>query len=288
MLEKITAPSILAQKGQKKIKMITAYDTPSAQIADKAGADIILVGDSLATVILGYETTLSATMDAMIHHTAAVVRAKTHSLVVGDMPWLSFHVSEEDTIRNAGRFIREAGAQAVKLEGGRKRLNVIKSLLNAEIPVMGHLGLTPQSFYTTGGYKVQGKTSKLAMDLVEEAKILSNAGIFALVLECIPDILAQIITKSINIPTIGIGSGPCCDGQVLVFHDVLGLNFGHVPKFVRSYANISEVATKALSNFFDDIESGSFPSENESYHLDKDIYKELTSKIEPKKQPHKA
>jgi len=280
-MEKITAPSILAQKGQKKIKMITAYDTPSAQIADKAGADIILVGDSLATVILGYETTLSATMDAMIHHTAAVARAKPHSLVVGDMPWLSFHVSEEETIRNAARFIH-AGAQAVKLEGGRKRLNVIKSLLNAEIPVMGHLGLTPQSFYTTGGYKVQGKTSKLAMDLVEEAKILSNAGIFALILECIPDKLAQIITNSVDIPTIGIGSGPYCDGQVLVFHDALGLNFGHVPKFVRSYASLSKIAVDALSKFFADIESGKFPADNESYHMDKAILKELKNNLKRK------
>lgn len=275
-MEKITVPIIQAKKGQEKIKMITAYDTPSAQIVDKAGADIILVGDSLATVILGYETTLSATMDAMIHHTAAVARAKPHSLVIGDMPWLSFHVSEEEAIRNAGRFIH-AGAQAVKLEGGRKRLGVIKSLLDAEIPVMGHIGLTPQSFYATGGYKVQGKTTKIAMELVKEARALASAGVFALVLEGIPDKLAQIITESISIPTIGIGAGLHCDGQVLVFHDVLGLNFGHIPKFVRQYANISEVSIKAITKFFSDIESGSFPSENESYHLDKTILKELTN-----------
>lgn len=283
MQEKITVPTILAQKGQQKIKMITAYDTPSAQIADKAGADIILVGDSLATVILGYETTLSATMDTMIHHTSAVARAKPHSLIVGDMPWLSFHISEKETIRNAGRFIREAGAQAVKLEGGRKRLNIIKSLLDAEIPVMGHLGLTPQSFYAMGGYRVQGKTTKAAAELVEDARVLAAAGVFALVLEGIPDKLAQIITKAISIPTIGIGAGPYCDGQVLVFHDVLGLNFGHVPKFVRPYANLSKTAIRALSKFFSDIESGKFPSDDESYHLDEKTLKEIKSHLKKNK-----
>lgn len=283
MQEKITAPIIKAQKGQKKIKMITAYDTPSAQIADKAGADIILVGDSLTTVILGYETTLSATMDTMVHHTAAVTRAKPHSLIVGDMPWLSFHVSEKETIRNAGRLIREAGAQAVKLEGGRKRLNMIKALLDAEIPVMGHLGLTPQSFYAMGGYRVQGKNTKIAMDLIEDAVALAEAGVFALILEGIPDKLAQIITQSISIPTIGIGAGPHCDGQVLVFHDVLGLNFGHIPKFVRPYANLSSTAIQSLTQFFNDIESGAFPSENESYHMDKTILKELTGNLKRKK-----
>ncbi len=279
MQEKITVPAILAKKGQQKIKMITAYDMPSAQIADKAGADIILVGDSLTTVILGYETTLSATMDTMIHHAAAVARAKPHSLIVGDMPWLSFHVSEEETIRNAGRFIREAGAQAIKLEGGRKRLNIIKALLDAEIPVMGHLGLTPQSFYAMGGYRVQGKGTKDAVELVKDAQALADAGVFALVLEGIPDKLAQIITKSISIPTIGIGAGVYCDGQVLVFHDVLGLNFGHVPKFARIYANLSKTAIRALSKFFSDIESGKFPSSGESYHLDEKTLKEIKSNL---------
>lgn len=274
-MEKITAPMILAKKGKQKIKMITAYDAPSAQIADKAGADIILVGDSLATVILGYETTLSATMDIMIHHTAAVARAKPHSLIIGDMPWMSFHVSQEEAIRNAGRFVREAGAQAVKLEGGRKRLNIIKSLLDAEIPVMGHLGLTPQSFNSIGGYRVQGKSTKAAIELIEDAQALAEAGVFALVLEGIPDKIAQIITNSISIPTIGIGAGPHCDGQVLVFHDVLGLNLGHVPKFVRLYANLSKTAIQALSKFFTDIESGKFPSDSESYHLDEKTFQEI-------------
>lgn len=279
MQEKITVPTILAKKGQQKIKMITVYDAPSAQIADKAGADIILVGDSLTTVILGHETTLSATMDTMIHHTSAVARAKPHSLIVGDMPWLSFHVSEEETIRNAGRFIREAGAQAIKLEGGRKRLNIIKALLDAEIPVMGHIGLTPQSFYAMGGYHVQGKNTKAAAELVKDARALAASGVFALVLEGIPDKLAQIITQSIDIPTIGIGAGVYCDGQVLVFHDVLGLNFGHIPKFVRPYANLSKTAIKALSKFFSDIESGKFPSDDESYHLDEKTLKEIKSHL---------
>lgn len=277
MHEKITVPIIQTQKGKKKIKMITAYDMPSALIADKAGADIILVGDSLTTVILGHETTLSATVETMIHHTVAVARAKPRSLIVGDMPWLSFHVSLEESIRNAGRFIREGGAQAVKLEGGRKRLDVIKALLDAEIPVMGHIGLTPQSIYSMGGYKVQGKTAEIAVDLIKDAIALADAGVFSIVLEGIPDKIARIITKSIKIPTIGIGAGPHCDGQVLVFHDVLGLNFGHVPKFVRSYASLSDTAIKSLSNFFKDIDSGNFPSDKESYHIEEDIIKEVNA-----------
>lgn len=278
MNEKVTVPYIKSQKGICKIKMITAFDTPSAHIADQAGADIILVGDSLATAVLGYETTLPVTIETMIHHTSAVARAKPRCLIVADMPWLSFHVSVEETVRNAARLIREGQAQAVKLEGGRKRLNMVRALLDAEIPVMGHIGLTPQSFNTTGGYHVQGKTLQIARDLIQDARELSETGIFSLVLEGIPGELAAIITSSIPVPTIGIGAGKDCDGQVLVYNDVLGLNFGHIPKFVRSYADLSSISVKALSKFFEDIETGSFPSETESYHLDEKILKDLKSR----------
>jgi 3-methyl-2-oxobutanoate hydroxymethyltransferase len=264
---KITVPTIKARKGNGKIKMITAYDTPSAMIVDQAGADIILVGDSLATTILGFETTLEATIEIMLHHTAAVARAKPNALIVGDMPWLSYHISIEETVRNAGRFIREAKAEAVKIEGGKNRVETIKALINAEIPVMGHIGLTPQSIHSMGGYKVQGKNETDAKNLIEDAKALEKAGVFALVLEGIPDVLAKKITKAVNIPTIGIGAGKHCDGQVLVFHDVLGLNFGHIPKFVRQYANLKDTAIDALKDFFKDIDSGNFPSDAESYHI---------------------
>ena len=280
---KITAPIIQTQKGTKKIKMITAYDTPSAVIADKAGADIILVGDSLTTTVLGHENTIQATMDIMVHHTAAAARAKPNALIVGDMPWLSYHVSIEETVRNAGRFIREGKAEAIKIEGGKNRTETIQALVSAEIPVMGHIGLTPQSVHSMGGYKVQGKNTKDASKLIEDAKALEKAGVFSIVLEGIPDILAKKITKAINIPTIGIGAGPHCDGQVLVFHDVLGLNFGHVPKFVRQYANLGDQAINALKQFFADIESENFPSDAESYHLNKDSQQEFQTTLKKKK-----
>ncbi len=254
MREKVTVPAIQARKGGPKIKMVTAYDAPSARIADRAGADIILVGDTLAHVVLGYDDTLSATMDVMIHHTAAVARAKPGALIVGDMPWLSYHVSVEEAVRNAGRFIREGRAECVKLEGGRKRLAVIEAILAAEIPVMGHLGLTPQSIHVMGGYRVQGKRAEAARELVADAHKLAAAGVFAIVLEGVPDVLAQIVTQEVPVPTIGIGAGPHCDGQVLVYHDLLGLYEGRVPKFVRQYAHLADVATEALQGFFADVQ----------------------------------
>ncbi len=268
MQNKVTVPMIKARKGGDKLKMVTAYDAPMAQVADRAGADIILVGDSLATTVLGYEDTLPATIDIMIHHTAAVARAKPAALIVGDMPWLSYHISVEETVRNAGRLLREGHAEVVKLEGGRKRLPMVEAILAAEIPVMGHLGLTPQSIHTMGGYRVQGKNSDAARALLDDARALAEAGVFAIVLEGIPDVLAQVITEEIAIPTIGIGAGPHCDGQVLVFHDVLGFGSGHYPKFVRPYANLTETATEALSRFFADIQAGTFPAETETYHTD--------------------
>jgi 3-methyl-2-oxobutanoate hydroxymethyltransferase len=270
MRDKVTVPAIQARKGGLKIKMVTAYDAPSARIADRAGADIILVGDTLAHVVLGFDDTLPATVDIMIHHTAAVARAKPGALVLGDMPWLSYHLSVEETVRNAGRLLREGGAEAVKLEGGRKRLPMIEALLSAEIPVMGHLGLTPQSIHTMGGYRVQGKRAEAARELLEDARALAAAGVFGIVLEGVPNILAQMVTQEVPVPTIGIGAGPYCDGQVLVFHDVLGLYDGRVPKFVRQYAHLADEATEALQRFFADVQEGTFPSDAESYHMDEE------------------
>jgi len=247
--------------------MLTAYDYPSAKVADAAGADIILVGDSLGMVVLGYPDTLSVTVDDMIHHTRAVVRGVSHALVVGDMPYLSYHVNVEESVRNAGRFI-QAGAHAVKIEGGKaSRIKVVEAICDAEIPVMGHVGLTPQSVNAMGGFKVQGKGVEEARRLIDEARALEQAGCFSLVLECVPAELAAFITERISIPTIGIGAGPSCDGQVLVFHDVLGLYDGHTPKFVRKYAHLADEMKTALSNFLTDVREGRFPDEKtESFH----------------------
>jgi 3-methyl-2-oxobutanoate hydroxymethyltransferase len=267
MPDKITAPSIRARKGGEKLAVITAYDAPSARIADGAGADIILVGDSLGNAVLGFDDTLSVTVDIMVRHTAAVTRTKPKALVVGDMPWLSYHLSAADSVRNAARFIVEGGAGAVKLEGGRKRLPMVEAILAAEIPVMGHLGLTPQSVHAMGGFKVQAKLAEAASELVADAQALAEAGAFAIVLEGIPDIVAEEVTRCVPIPTIGIGAGAHCDGQVLVFHDVLGLSAGTPPKFVRRYADLGEEATQAVKRFFDDVRSGAFPSQAETYHM---------------------
>ncbi|MGB9357956.1 MAG: 3-methyl-2-oxobutanoate hydroxymethyltransferase [Acidimicrobiia bacterium] len=264
----VTAPMIRARKGGAKIRMTTAYDFPTARIADRAGADIILVGDSVANVVLGHDDTLAANVDMMVHHTAAVARAEPRALIVGDMPWMSYHVSPEDTVLNAARLVREGGAAAVKLEGGRKRVEMIEAVVDAEIPVMGHLGLTPQSVNAMGGYRVQGKEAQAAYEMISDANALVDAGVFSLVLEGVPDRVAQIITAEIPVPTIGIGAGSSCDGQVLVIHDVLGLGGGeYLPKFVRSYANLADDAVEALERFFMDIEAGTFPSEDETYHM---------------------
>ncbi len=267
MPDKVTAPVVRAAKGGEKLRMVTAYDTPTALIADRAGADIILVGDSLANVVLGYADTLQATVDVMVHHTAAVSRAAPRAMVVGDMPWLSYHVSVEQSVVNAGRLVREGGAEAVKLEGGRKRLRVVAALLDAEIPVMGHIGLTPQSVRAMGGYKVQGKDLGCARDLIADAVALADAGVFSIVLEGVPDLLAALITETVPVPTIGIGAGPDTDGQVLVFHDVLGLHEERMPKFVRTYATLFDDAVQALERFFADVQSGGFPSAEESYTM---------------------
>ena len=261
------APAIRARKGDgTPLVMVTAYDTPSARIVDDAGADIILVGDSVAMVVLGYDDTLSVTVDDMAHHTAAVARAKPKAMVVADMPWMSYHVSREDTVRNAARLLR-AGASAVKLEGGRKRLDMVGAILDAEIPVMGHLGLTPQSVHMLGGFKVQAKEFDAARALLDDAVALAEAGCFAIVLECVPDAVATMVTEAVPVPTIGIGAGVHCDGQVLVFHDLLGLGGGRAPKFVRRYADLRGDATMAVAQFADDVRTGRYPSEAETYHF---------------------
>ncbi len=269
---KMTVPKISARKvrtGEPALAMVTAYDAPGARAASEAGIDMILVGDSVAMVVLGYDDTLQVTIDDMAHHTRAVARAKPDCLIVGDLPWMSYHVSVEETVRNAAELIR-AGAQCVKLEGGRKRLPMIEALIDAEIPVMGHIGLTPQSFHTMGGFKVQGRQAEAAMELIEDAKALQHAGCFAIVLEGIPVKVAQAVTEAIDIPTIGIGAGPHCDGQVLVYHDLLGIEDRFVPKFVRRYTDLKAQTVDALSAYAADVRSGAFPNDEESYHFSDD------------------
>ena len=266
----VTVPDVRARKGGEPLVMVTAYDAPGARIADEAGVDMILVGDSLAMVVLGYEDTLQVTIEDRAHHTAAVARAKPRPLIVGDLPWLSYHVSVEDTVKNAAALVR-AGAQAVKLEGGRKRVPVIEAIADAEIPVMGHIGLTPQSIHALGGFKVQGKEADAAARLVDDAIALTEAGCFSIVLECVPDAVARMVTEAVPVPTIGIGAGPWCDGQVLVFHDVLGLEDRVLPKFVRRYASLKSDATAAIAAFAADVRTGRFPADAEAYHLADDV-----------------
>ncbi len=279
MAEKVTVPDVRAAKGGSRIKMVTAYDAPSARIADKAGADIILVGDSVGNVVLGRRSTLEVTLDDMVRHGAAVASTRPRALVVGDMPWLSFHVSPADTVRNAGRFVQEGGVEAVKVEGGIKRVPVIEAVLAAEIPVMGHLGLTPQSVHAMGGYRVQGRAVETAKQLIEDALAIEAAGVFSIVLEGVPGMVADLITRRVSVPTIGIGAGAKTDGQVLVFHDVLGLNDEEVPRFVRAYASLHDDAVKALRAFFADIEDGSFPSAEETYEMPADAGRALLEEM---------
>jgi 3-methyl-2-oxobutanoate hydroxymethyltransferase len=262
----VTAPDVSAGKGSgTPLVMVTAYDAPTARIVDGAGVDMILVGDTLAMVVLGYDDTLQVTTQDMAHHVAAVARTRPHALVVGDLPWLSYHVSIDDTVRNAAALVR-AGAGAVKLEGGRKRLPAVQAILDAEIPVMGHLGLTPQSVHALGGFRVQGKELEAARVIVDDAIALAEAGCFAIVLECVPDGVARLVTDTIAVPTIGIGAGRHCDGQVLVFHDLLGLEDRMRPKFVRRYAEFAAEGTEAVARFADDVRAGRFPSSKETYH----------------------
>jgi 3-methyl-2-oxobutanoate hydroxymethyltransferase len=265
-MPKITIQDLLKKKKQgQKITMLTAYDFPFAQIVDEAGIDCVLVGDSLGMVVQGLENTLPVTMDEMIYHTRLVSRAARNSMVIGDMPFMSYHTGIDDAVRNAGRFLKEGGAAAVKLEGGPEVADRISAMTRSDIPVMAHIGLTPQSIHRIGGYKVQGKTKEDAERLLEEAKIVEDAGAFALLIEAVPMDLAARITGSVTIPTIGIGAGPHCDGQVLVLHDLLGIFDRFVPKFVKQYANLKAEAMDAIMKYKDDVETGIFPSEKESF-----------------------
>jgi 3-methyl-2-oxobutanoate hydroxymethyltransferase len=275
MAKLVTVPAVRERKRTgPPLVMVTAYDAPGARIADEAGVDMILVGDSLAMVVLGYEDTLSVTVEDMAHHTAAVSRAKPAALVIADLPWLSYHVSVEDTVRNAAVLIR-AGAQAVKLEGGAKRLPMVRALVDAEIPVMGHIGLTPQSVHAMGGFRVQGKEATAAAALVDDARALTDAGCFSIVLEGVPDMVARLVTDAVAVPTIGIGAGRWCDGQVLVFHDLLGLQDRIKPKFVRQYAALKADAIGGIMAFADDVRAGRFPADEESYHLAPEVARAL-------------
>ncbi len=268
-LPEITIPWLQKKKHrQEKISALTAYDYPTAKIVDQAGVDLILVGDSLGMVVLGYANTIPVTMEEMLHHTRAVSRGVRRALVVGDMPYFSFHLSVEESVRNASRFIKEAGAKAVKIEGAApKRLALIESLVEAEIPVMGHVGLTPQSLYHLGRFKVQGKESAEAKKIVRAAQNLQKAGAFAVVLECIPMELSRVITEKLEVPTIGIGAGPHCDGQILVFHDLAGYSNGYLPKFVKRYARLHDQLSEAVRAYIQDVQTGGFPEDKHSYHL---------------------
>lgn len=276
MKTKFTVKSFLkAKKDGKKISMLTAYDYTTAKLLDKGGVDTILVGDSLGMVILGYETTLQVTMDDMIHHTKAVSRGVTSALIIGDMPFLSYHISVEETIRNAGRFIKEAGAHAVKLEGGADVIDKVKGLIAAQIPVIGHLGLTPQSVNIMGGFKVQGKSAAQAQKLIDEALLLEEAGVFGIVLECIPEKLAKIVSEKLTIPTIGIGAGKYCDGQVLVIQDVLGMFEDLQPKFAKIYSETGKDIIQATKDYIEDIQEGTFPSKEHTFSIKDEVLEKL-------------
>jgi 3-methyl-2-oxobutanoate hydroxymethyltransferase len=275
---KVTIPSLTARKTiGPKIVCLTAYDFPTARILDDSGVDLILVGDSLGMVVLGYENTVPVTMDEMIHHTKAVTRAVSRALVVGDMPYFSFHIGRDETVRNASRFLKEAGAAAVKIEGASaKRLKLVEALVEAEIPVMGHVGLTPQSIHRLGQFKVKGTAAPEARKIIADARALEKAGAFAVVLESVPQEIAAIITAKVGIPTIGIGAGPFCDGQVLVFHDLVGYTTGYLPRFVRKYADLHGTISRAVARYAEEVRGGVFPDDATSYHLKPETAAELS------------
>jgi 3-methyl-2-oxobutanoate hydroxymethyltransferase len=280
-----TVPAIRASKvrgGSDPLVMVTAYDAPGARQAHAAGVDLILVGDSVAMVVLGYDDTLRVSIDDIAHHTGAVARGLASStaegprpLVIGDLPWMSYHTTVDDAVRNSATLVR-AGAQAVKLEGGRKRVPMIEAIADAEIPVMGHLGLTPQSVHAVGGFKVQARQHHAALELVRDAKALEAAGCFSIVLEAVPDEVARLVTEAVDVPTIGIGAGGDCDGQVLVYHDVLGIEQNVRPKFVRRYAELGEAATGALRAYAVDVRGRRFPADAETYHLPAEVAESLS------------
>ena len=278
-LDRMTVPAVRALKGVRKIAALTAYDAPIAGLLDAAGVDVLLVGDSMEMVVYGKEDTLSATLDRMVAHAKAVSGAAKRALVVGDLPYLTYHTTPEEAVKNAARFIVEGGCKAVKLEGGASRLPMVKALLGAEIPVMGHIGLTPQSVNALGGFKVQGKRRRDAERLVDDAKRLADEGIFSLVLECVPKDLAARITETVGVPTIGIGAGSGCDGQILVVHDMLGLKAqgSHTPRFVRRYADVGAVITDAVTRYRDEVRHGDFPAEENSFSSTTEVKPQLYS-----------
>ena len=282
--QKITIASLREKKlCHEPITCLTAYDYPSARLVDEAGIDIILVGDSLAQTMLGYDNTLSVTTDEMLHHTRAVRRGVKNALLVADMPYGSYHVNPDEAVRNAARFVKEGGAEAVKIEGGEKRADLIRRIIDAEIPVTGHIGLTPQSVNVMGGYKVQGKTLAAIEQLMRDAVALDRAGVACIYLEGIPREVAAMITAEVATPTIGIGAGPECDGQVLVFHDILNLTFGPPAKFVRRYADGAALISDAVHGFRADVISRQYPSDQESYHLPKETQSALDTVLERKR-----
>jgi 3-methyl-2-oxobutanoate hydroxymethyltransferase len=260
----------MKQKG-KKITMLTAYDYATAKLIDGVGVPLILVGDSLGMVILGYESTIPVTMDEMLHHTKAVVRGTEQSLIIGDMPFMTYHASVSEALHNAARFIQEGGAQAVKLEGGETMAETVRRIVECGIPVMGHIGLTPQSVHQLGGFKVQGKTQETALRLAKDACALEEAGVFGIVLEAVPTPLAKIITKKVGVPTIGIGAGPFCDGQVQVVSDLLGLFTDFVPKHAKQYARLSDTIKQAVGDYINEVQAGTFPTDKQSYTMDESL-----------------
>ena len=275
--EKVTVPAVRASKERgERLVCLTAYDYPTARIVDEAGTDIILVGDSVGNVVLGYDTTVPVSLDEMVHHTRAVRRGVERALLVADMPYGSYHTGADDAVRAALRLVKDGGAEAVKLEGGKTRAELIRRLVAEEIPVMGHIGLTPQSVNKLGGFRLQGKTAEAARQVVEDARALEEAGVFAVVLEVIPREIARLVTEAIGIPTIGIGAGEHCDSQILVLHDLVGFSFSRTrPRFVRQYADLRAQMTEAVTRFADDVRSGAYPAENESYPLPAEAAAEL-------------
>lgn len=274
--EKVYLPAIRAAKEKReKLVCLTAYDYPTARIVDEAGVDMILVGDSIGNVIHGYGNTIPVSLEEIVSALIAVKRATERAMVIADMPYGTYHVSAEETVRNALKLMKYGGAEAVKIEGGRNRVELVKRLVDEEIPVVAHIGLTPQSVYKLGGYRVQGRTAEAAKRLIEDAKMLEAAGAFAIVLELVPREVAEIITDQLEISTIGIGAGTNCDIQVLVLHDLVGMTFGRQPRFVRQYANIREVMTEAIKNWSNDVKSGNYPNESETYGLTEETKKEL-------------
>ncbi len=278
---RITINDIIAlKKSDKRISMLTAYDFYSARFVDQAGVDIILVGDSLGMVIQGREDTLAVSVDDMVYHTTMVRRGSKRALIVTDLPFMSYQISKEEALKNAGRIMKEAGAGAVKLEGGKNVAPQIKAIVDTGIPVMGHLGLTPQSVHQLGGYRVQAKGKEQAIKLIEDALVLQDSGVFAIVLETIPLELAKLVSEKLDIPTIGIGAGFYCDGQVLVFHDLLGYDQDFKPKFIRNYSNLNQIITKDIKKYINDITNNQFPNDEESYHMNPQTIEEVKKELE--------